>query len=136
MQKLFITIHKKDKNELVKNTLKSMLKVNKKLKNMKGGSNNTNITIKGNIDNLNSIQRNMINNIMTNNKMSGGSIDKTQVFKNITKNIVNAYLTNPSNYININNHKTRIYIIASVVIIFIIILFISIIYLICYCFSI
>ena len=105
---------------------------------MKGGSNNNNknITIRGDIDKLNSIQKNMINNIMINNKMSGGTIDKTEVFKNITKNIFSKYLNNPTNYINIKNYKTRIYIIASVVILFIIILFICMIYFICYCFSI
>tara|TARA_Y100000739_G_C20608272_1_gene466970 strand:+ start:2345 stop:2869 length:525 start_codon:yes stop_codon:yes gene_type:complete len=132
-KKIIIDIHKKDKKDIVENTLKTILNVNKDLKKnqMKGGSNNKNIKITGNIHNLNTIQKNMINNIMLDGKISGGGIDKSSIFKNITKNFINQYLNNPTNQINTKNHQTRIYIITIVVISIFIILFTSII---CYCF--
>ena len=127
-KRIIVSIEKCNKKELVNNTLKNILYVNKKNNKILGGSNNKNIKITGDISKLNNFQKNILNKILINNKQTGGNSKNSKIFEKLNNNLKKIFLNNNNN----NSKNLKVYIVTITIIVFLIILFISLIYYFCF----
>ena len=134
-KKIMIDIHKTPKKSIIESTIHTMYNV-KKTKSFKGGNNNNYIKITGgSFNDLHPVQKNILNNISSQNMFRGGgnnNIDSLKKkFKNIGNNFFDEYYDHPSNKKYKNIYSTRLFIIVTCLILVFTAIMIGILY---YCF--
>ena len=133
-----VDIHKTPQKSIIQSTINTIYNVKKK-NSFKGGNNNNFIKIKGGtFDDLDPVQKNILNNISSQSFFTGGggggnnNMDSLKKkYEDIGNKFFDEYYNHPSNKLYKNIYSTRLFIIVTCLILFFATIITGVVY---YCF--